>query len=364
VGTDSPDPRLSEAVSRALGRPIERLVDVRGESLAYDAFLANRSVSRVRGTASTPDGPIRWTLIEKVTEGPGIASAYLYDNGLREFRAYASGLLHDLAPGLVAPKAHGVAESADGRLTLWLEDLHADARRMARDDVVDAAGHLGRFAGRWHDRLPDVPWFFTGWIERHGQPESVAPTLERFRALRSRAAIEARTGWRIGAAVELIERQAAIGAVLRRLPETLCHHDAVGANVFRRRRDGEDETVLIDWEMVGPGPIGADLASLIFSSARRGDLSADEAIDLLPAALDAYAHGMADAGFEPNPVILRRAVHAAIGLRWALARDIVVALEDGTPVRRGSAPHESADDAMDQLIRLSRLLLDSASAAV
>lgn len=362
MGSESLEVGLSEAVSRALGKPIDGLVDVRRDPLAYDAFLANRSVSRLRGTAATPDGSMQWALIEKVTEGPGVASAYLYDNGLREFQAYRSGLLGDLAPGLVAPTAHGMEESADGRLTLWLDDLHTDGRRMAGDDVVGTARHLGRFAGRWHDRLPDHPWLFTGWIERHGQPESVAPTLERLRALRSRAAIEARIGWRIEAAVELIEQQAAIGSVLRRLPQTLCHHDAVGANVFRRRRDGEDETVLIDWEMVGPGPIGADLASLIFSSARRGDLPADEAIDLIPAALDAYAHGMADAGTDPDPVTLRGAVQAAIGLRWALARDIVVALEDGTPVRRGSAPEEPAEDAMNQLIMLSRLLLDSASA--
>ena len=362
MGSDLRGSGLSSAVSRALGSRVEELLDFRREPLAYDAFLANRSVSRLQGKAAAAKGPMRWSLIEKVTEGPGIASAYLYDNGLREFRAYRSGLLDDLAPGLGAPKAYGLVEDADGRLTLLLEDLHLDGHPMADDDVLSVARHLGRFAGQWVGRVPQHPWLFTGWIDRHGQPESVGPTLGRLRALRSRAVIEARIGWRIEEAVELIEQQAAIGSLLRQLPQTLCHHDAVGANVFHRRRDGKEQTVLLDWEMIGPGPVGADLASLIFSSARRGDLPAAKASDLLPAALDAYARGMGDAGAEPNALTLRLAVQAAIGLRWALVRDIITAFEQGTSVRRGSAPDESAEDAMDELITLSQLLFDSAAA--
>src|SRR3954468_21786989 len=76
------------------------------EPLEYDAFFAHRTVTRLRDG----DG----TAIEKVTEGPGLAAEYLYDNALREFAAYTSGLLGDLGP-VRAPRVIEAREEADGR---------------------------------------------------------------------------------------------------------------------------------------------------------------------------------------------------------------------------------------------------------
>ncbi len=337
---------------------VHRLVGTRTEPLVYDAFLANRSVSRVRGTAETPSGPRRWSLIQKVTDGPALASAYLYDNGLREFRAYESGLLADLAPGLRAARAHGLHASADGRLTIWLEDLGGAGRVLSRDGIRRAARDLGRLAGRWHGRVPARPWLFTGWVDRHGQPEAVAPARDRIRTLRDRRAIEMRLGKPLSEVEALIDDQPRIGSYLRRLPQTLCHHDAVGANVFPAGDDSD--TILIDWEMIGPGPAGADLVSLLFSSARRGDLPADLAIDAMAEARDAYGRAMDEVGGAIDAEQLAAAIDAAIALRWVLVRDIIVALADGTPVRRGSSPAETPDEALSQLIELSRLLFAAA----
>jgi len=48
---------------------------------------------------------------------------------------------------------------------------------------------------------------------------------------------------------------------LARVPETLCHHDAALANLFAvRGTDGMLETVAVDWEKIGPGPVGAEIA--------------------------------------------------------------------------------------------------------
>ena len=161
----------------------------------------------------------------------------------------------------------------------------------------------------------------------------------------------------------MIEQQGAFRSAVERVPQTLCHHDAVAANVVRRERHGQSETVLIDWEMVGPGGIGADLASLLFSSARRGDFSAAVLPDVLPSALEAYLDGTHEAGAPVDGVTLRLAFHAAVALRWSLARDVVLALDEGTLVRRGSAPDESPDEAMAELIALTRVLLGSAAEA-
>ncbi|MET0933866.1 MAG: phosphotransferase [Mycetocola sp.] len=347
---------LRQAVSVALGRTVARLQDVRREPLEYDAFLAHRTVSRLRGQATVDGEDVPWSLIEKCTEGPGLASPYLLDNGRREFEAYASGTLERLAPGLRAPRVYGTLLEPDGGITLWLEEIHHDGPRpLDARAILTAAHDLGGLGGRWVDREPGEPWYFTGWIDRHGQPEAVAPGLATVR--RSHPDAVARLGDRLACIEHLILRQADVRGILESLPHTLCHHDAVGANVFSTATG----TVLVDWESIGPGPVGADLASLLFSSVRRGDASVDVVVPLLDDALQGYAEGLRAEGARIRPEDVRRGFDAAIALRWKLAVDVVAGLESGEAVRRGSLPHEHPDVAMEHLVSLVDLLLASAA---
>jgi Phosphotransferase enzyme family len=352
---------LDRAVRELVDCDILRIQVTAREELAYDAFLAGRSLARVRGVARTNRGGIRWSLIEKVTDGPALASAYLYANGRREFLAYGSGLLRDLAPGVTAPLALGRHEAPDGGLTLWLEDVAgADVRRLDAMDLLPTARGLGRLAGRWLDRVPDAPWLFRGWIDRHAQPAAMQPGIDLLRTLRRPDVVEQRVGQPIEAAVALIESQPMFRAVLETLPVTLCHHDAVAANVLVRARAEGRETVLIDWESVGPGAIGADIASLLFSSVRRGDLDSSTVLRLVDGAIDAYTDGMREAGAAVDPALVRRGFDAAVGLRWTLVRDVASAIDRDTPIFRGSAPDEPPAAALRQLLDLTRLLFDSA----
>lgn len=60
-------------------------------------------------------------------------------------------------------------------------------------------------------------------------------------------------------------------ANLSRLPQTLCHHDAVRSNLIARRRpDGATEIVAIDWESTGPGAVGAEIATPRLSESPEG----------------------------------------------------------------------------------------------
>jgi hypothetical protein len=354
----TPSAPFIRAVEHAIGEPVMDIGAVEREPIAYDAFMAGRAVARLRGRALTPTGRVAWSIIEKVTEGPKVSSPYLYDNGLRELRALESGLLDDLAPGLAAPLAHGLEERSDGRLTVWLEDLGGGSDRSA-SDILGAARCLGRLAGRWHGRVPHEPWLFTGWIDRHGQPEAVDRDLARLRSVRKPDELERRVSWSVDDAIALIELQPALRTVLEQLPQTLCHHDAVAANVFRR--EGQAETVLIDWEMVGPGPIGADLASLLFSSVRRGDVSAATMSELRPAALEAYAEGIRDVGREGDRALIGIGFHAAVALRWSLARDVALAIDEDRRIVRGSVPYEPPEKALSELVALTGVLFACAA---
>jgi len=353
---DGRDAGLRDAVADLLGRPVAALVDVRREPLEYDAFLAHRSVARIRGTAVVDGGArVSWSLVEKRTEGPRLAVPYLVANGARELAAYRSGLLDGLPPGIRAPRAHGTRRDADGGVTLWLEEVrHAAPRPLDPSTLLDAAEALGLVAGRWLGRPPEDPWLFTGWIDRHAQPEAAASAARTLAAPGPRAT--ALLGERIPAAARLLAGQDRVRAALEALPRTLCHHDATGANVFA---DG-DGIVLIDWESVGPGPVGADLASLLFSSVRRGDASVADVAAVLDAAVARYAEGIRAAGGSAPPDTVRRGLDAAIALRWRLAADLVAALDAGSAMRRGSLPDEPPERAQAELTALLDLLLAAA----
>ncbi|WP_299166870.1 phosphotransferase family protein [uncultured Arthrobacter sp.] len=350
---------LQSAVADAVGGRVTELADVKRTDLDYDAFLAHRTVSRLQGTAIVDGKRIQWSMIEKRTEGPLLASPYLLDNGRREFDAYASGVLDDVALGIGTPRLHGKLLDPDGGMTLWLEEIrHEGSRPLDAETILAAARNLGGMGGRWAGRELSEPWHFTGWIDRHSQPEAVEQGLATLR--RGDPGAVSRLGDRMAAAEQLVFRQSRYREILKTLPHTLCHHDAVGANVF----SSAGRTVLIDWESVGAGPVGADLASLLFASVRRGDALAGVVMPIVDDALVTYAEALrAEAGnitFEE----VRLGFDAAIALRWKLAADVVAGIERGQPPRRGSLPDEDPAAALDELIALVDLLLASADRAL
>ena len=355
----SRDTLLESAVASALGRGIDGLDDVHREELEYDAFLAHREVHRLRGRALVDGRWESWSLIEKTTEGPLLAEPYLLDNGVREFDAYASGLLDDLAPAVRAPRLHGSAAAGDGRLTLLLEEVVHDAGRpLDSESLLRAAHDLGTLAGRWVGRVPEEPWLFTGWIDRHSQPQAM--DAGRATLATRHPAVVARLGDRLPAARGLIEAQPRVRGILEGLPHTLCHHDAVGANVFV----SSGATVLIDWESVGPGPVGADLASLLFSSVRRGDAMASVVAEVMEDAVEAYWHGVCDEDRSITLGEVRLGLDASVALRWKLLADLAHAIEHDGSIRRGSLPEEPREQAMDDLLALADLLLRASRRAL
>lgn len=141
--------------------------------------------------------------------------------------------------------------------------------------------------------------------------------------------------------MRLVEAQDEQRQVLEALPRTLCHHDTVGGNVFRT----PSGTVLIDWESLEPGAVGTVLASLLFESARRGDVSARLVAGAFDSAVATHLDGL---GGRVAEATVRLRLDAAIGLRWKLAADVAGTLEKGESARRGSAPHKSPGEAMDK----------------
>lgn len=350
---------LRATLSALLGPTAVPVGPIMREPLAYDAFHAGRQVIRLSGDALVRGERRRWSMVQKVTAAPAVVSPDLAALAHRELRAYRSGLLEDDRPGLRAVTSYGTVEDPDGSLVLFLEDL-GERGHWPMERFVAAARDLGRFNGRWLGRVPEgEPWLFRGWVERHSQPDAIAGGRaiigERLQAARSVLGdVE------MGRARQLLEDQPALKVTLDALPVTLCHHDAVRCNLFSVR----GRTVAIDWELLGPGPVGADLASLLFSSGRRGDLPVEWLPELVPRAMAAYRAAMGEVGAVVSEADVRLGFDAAVSLRWSLLRDVVVlATSDGPGRVRGSLPDEPREESIRQLALLTGFLLDAAERA-
>ncbi|MBA3944757.1 MAG: phosphotransferase [Herpetosiphonaceae bacterium] len=84
---------------------------------------------------------------------------------------------------------------------------------------------------------------------------------------------------------------------LDHLPQTICHQDVWRKNLFARSRSaGDEETVAIDWELVGVGAAGEDVGNLLGVSLLNFDVDVGEAAVLAETMLTDYLAGLSDVG--------------------------------------------------------------------
>jgi len=326
-------------VRQVLGSASATILDWRAEPIAYAAYLPGRSLVRFTGRAWIHGREAPWSLVRKVTS-----------SGQREARAYRE-LLGELRGELTAPRA--VVGADDGETTtLWLEEV-ADARdhRWTLADYATAASALGSFNGAYLApcALPACPWLTSDWVANHSEPDKIDGAVAELRALADDPLVR-RLGPVAAHAQQLLDDQPRWATLLAQLPATLCHHDASQANLFLRAHpDRGLETVAIDWEAVGYGVLGADLASLVVGTIRRGRFAAARAAELGQAAFEAYVDGLQRSSPGGDRSSARVGYAAAVALRWSI---VVATLRAIAEAR-----------AVPQMIALSRFVLDHAALA-
>jgi hypothetical protein len=268
---------------------------------------------------------------------------------------------------------YSIDAAEDGRIWLWLEDL-ADTydRYWPLQQFRIAAHDLGVFNGHYLVSSPPLSepwlnqWLRYAWAEEHAEIEripSYRADLERtLESPRVRRHFDSQTIARI---TQLLDDQSHFMQWLSQLPETLCHHDAALANLFAMRTpNGVLETVAVDWEKIGPGPIGAEIATLTFGTLRRCEFDAARADELDSAVFDGYVAGLREAGWRGAVEQVRLGYTAAVALRWTALAGILHMLVHGTePVRTSQQVLVSADAVLNQRVRLAEFLLDRADEA-
>jgi hypothetical protein len=347
---------LAAIAAAALGRQVVRSEIVRREPLAYDPFVAGRSVERVTGRAmdsgSSAAAWVPWTAIVKRTRAEDLVAAR------RELWAYTQEIARRSGPGMGAP-ALFAAEDGDDGVALWLEEVHDEhGGAWPLDRFSTAAMDIAAWDAAMRDLPADESLLEQSWAERHGQPHRVDEALQLLSVIRatpgSAAAASSiddpglrRTAAMIESTVDRIHR-------LRAFQTGLLHHDLVRSNLFAVPGG---RTVAIDWEVIGPGPLGVDLAPLVGGSVRRGEASGDDLAALERAVLDAYISGLASMGIHETAAV-REAYRLALGLRWHVVLGLLTAfLDPEVSGIRGSRPTEPRDDALRHMAILSRHLL-------
>ena len=340
----------------ALGRPVTSArLDAR-TPVDYDPFLAGRSVDRVTGEATLHGGELApWSAIVKHTSGPGLAAAH------RELDAYLNGAAGERAAQSLHAPALLAHDHGPEHVELWLQELRDefDGRwPIARYGA--AARHIARWTAHIGSGRPSSVAPHFAWAEHHGQPDRVPAAVAELHALRSMpAAPEIMTlldDAGFARTEAMIARAATIIRAVNGLPQTLLHHDLVRSNLFAVSGSA---TAAIDWETVGPGPVGVELAPLVVGSVRRGEASSDDLADLERLVLDEYEQARMLTG---GPTVdVRGAYQLALGLRWHVVLGTIRVFMQPTATRiRGSRPDEPRAESLRHLIALSRHLLVAA----
>jgi hypothetical protein len=346
------------AAERALGRSVRSASIDERSPIVYDPYLPGRAVDRIRGFAESSDGSRRpWSAVAKRTDGPGLRAAR------RELAAYRLGLTRpaDDVPfrGPTLLTWHADAEHVE----IWLEDLrdeHDGTWAVERFGV--AARHIAAWVAAVRElSTPDDFDSEDAWAERHGQPTRLDEARAQLGAFRGAPNAEAladllrdvgfrRTQALIESTPQRIEELAAF-------PQTLLHHDLVRSNLFAL---GERETVAIDWENVGRGPFGVELAPLVIGSVRRGEASGEDLAAIESAVLAEYVQALEGLGIGHGADV-RAAYRLALGLRWHVVLGAIGSWLDPTSWgMRGSRRDEPREDALRHLVVLTRHILDAA----
>ena len=308
-----------------LGSTSARLSNWELEQLPYLSVLPSRALARLAGSAALETNEsARWSAVVKViTPARDREGSSVPDSGYRELLAYRSGLLAKLPGRFRAPRVYSIDDAEDGRIWLWLEDLYdVYSRHWPLQQFRTAAHDLGVFNGHYlvSSPPPTEPWLNQwlryAWAEEHAEVQripSYRAELERTLQLpQVRHHFDSQTVARI---TQLLDDQSRFMHWLSRLPETLCHHDAALANLFAvSGPEGLLETVAVDWEKIGPGPIGAEIATLTFGTLRRCEFDGARADELDAAVFDGYITGLGEAGWHEAVELVRLGYTAAIAL--------------------------------------------------
>jgi hypothetical protein len=315
---------LRDPVRRLLNSDIAEVVDWTAHRLGGGM---DSHVVRVEGTARDRGQARPWSLVVKIAlDNPGLAGSRS-DPGLgfywkREALLYGSGLLDHLTSGFVPPRCFGVDTPDAATALIWLEDVVETGDQVWPVDRYGmAARHIGAFNG---DYLVGRPVPAAAWLPEHRLRDYYTAWRRNFERLpQAHEHPLVRRSWSdalLDRVQRLSDERERHFQALERLPPTFCHHDVFRGNLFARRRpDGTEDTVAIDWAYSGRGAIGEDLSTLLAGSIFMCNAEPDQVQQLDAVIFSGYVAGLREAGWNGDARLPRLGYAASTALHWGLA---------------------------------------------
>jgi hypothetical protein len=312
----TPDaPTITRIARAAVGDATANVASWESTPLAWLA-IARTTAELARYSGMTTDGR-PWSAIRKVLRRP---EAWKTMDWRREADVYASGILDGLPPGIAAPRLYAIEEAGD-QVLLWIEEIVETEKVWPLARYAIAARDLGRFNGAYARGHPVPAGLALGrdWLARW-----VANSAERSLAALDDPSFGDHELVRVAVSASAVDRiRRLLGArtqlldALARLPAALSHLDAWRANLLAR--DGVDgqQTVAIDWSVLGLAPAGQEIAVFVTGARIWLGVMGDDADALGELSYRAYLEGLRDAGWVGSDADVRFAYAASAAL-WAV----------------------------------------------
>jgi Phosphotransferase enzyme family len=329
---------LREPVRRALGRESAEVVSWECRSI-HNAFnQVTGGLFRIDGQAMDCGESLPWSIVLKIARnaihlGRSTADPSEPNYWKREPLLYQSGLLDHLPAGIVAPQCYGVDEPDTSSAWIWLEHVSdISEARWSTWRYAGVARQLGVFNGAYFTAgsHPTAP--FLSHSQRWADASAWSTLFPQIAVARELPIVRQTWAASLHRRIQEISNDShAFYAALDRLPMTFCHLDAFRRNILiRKRTEGSEEIVAVDWAFTGLGPVGADLAPLVGVDIVIGGIRPDQLSELDAAAFrdyvgeldtsafEAYVNGLRDAGWDDDPRLVRLGYTASVVLRYAL----------------------------------------------
>jgi hypothetical protein len=351
---------LEAIVSAALHRPVT-VADWWATPVPYESGSpATGALVRVRGI--TTDGspwlvfvkvlqhPRHWRLIDRMP-AENRADFIAGFPWRAELAAWEPEFRQSLPDGLRVPALYHLAELADDRAAIWMEDVAVSGEPWTLQRFRQAARLLGALAANRRDpavlAVCPVP---PGYGLRRYYDGVVLPVIPWLRShdLWQHSRVAAGGGERLRAdLLELAGRAPAILGHLDQLPQALPHGDASPQNLLVPA--GEPSTmVAIDIAFQCPLAVGSDLAQLLVGLVHAGLMPATDLPAVHAVLTPAYLEGM-NQGRQPASLDEIR-----LGYLGSL---VIRAAFTSLPFREPAAA--LSDEYIDQRVTLTRFIADA-----
>jgi hypothetical protein len=314
------DATLSPIVRQAMQRGSAELLDWQVQSLSGGTGELGAGLVRIyRLTGHIRDeGEVTpWSLVLKSAQVSSDEATPDYLT--REWHAYQSGFVGNLSGPVIAPKSFRTAKQSENVFQIWMEDLgDLGEQQWLLEDYELVARLFGEWNGSYlvANTKPDYPWFCQStskdWMEQ------TEPEIELLRRSLGHPAVRQRyPGDQPQTVLRLWDERSIYLNALEHLPQTICHNDAMRRNLLiKHSSDGRVQVVALDWEYLGWGAVGEEVAGMIgslffyeFTWARH--------MEFTEAVYNAYIEGLKQAGWNGDPRLVRLGFTAAFAMRYS-----------------------------------------------